>query len=257
MIRADDAGVGVDALSAAAGLEREVVHAGDLAHDAVHAVEDLQQALDGGVVLQRMEFRELRDARDVVVHLRAVFHGAGAHHVRRRVDAHGHLRQAGEVAYHRLLRDLRQARRGLAAECSGDAAGGLARDLDDLRLGRRREEAALAGRAELHDQRLGPAGGVELLDAARHDTASLRAAARRSMAARSWISVTQKRALWPRAGKAWLRSLPPMMPRRSRRLLMAATVFPVRSKLTTNSLKNAPLKSGAFTPLMRPRRSAA
>ena len=47
MIGTDDAGVGVDALSAAARLETELVHAGDLAHEAVHAVHDFEQALEG------------------------------------------------------------------------------------------------------------------------------------------------------------------------------------------------------------------
>src|SRR5262249_36641830 len=154
-------------------------------------------------------------------------------------------------------RRLRQARRRLAAQRGGDARCGLAGALGDLLVGRGRDDAALAGRTLLHDQRLGPARRPGLLDATPHGRTSLSAVTRPAMAARSWISVTQKRALWPRAGKAWLRSLPPTMPWRRRRLLIAATDLPVRSKFTTNSLKKAPVKCGAFTPLMRPMRSAA
>ena len=83
MVGADQAGVGVDALRPARRLKGEGIHARDLAHHAVEAVENLQRALQRVRVLQRMHVGEGRQARDVFVHLGAVFHGAGAHHVRR------------------------------------------------------------------------------------------------------------------------------------------------------------------------------
>ena len=192
VIGADQARIGVDALRPARGLESERVHARDLAHHAVEAVEDLQRALQRLRVLQGVDIGEARHARDIFVHLRAVFHGAGAHHVGGHIEAHGHLREPEEVPEHAVLRQCGQCRRRGAPYSLGQRCDDVANGLDDRVVHRRRQQAAPAFSADLVDQGLVPACGVEAASRAlAHRIASPSAETSLSISAAPCSSVTQ------------------------------------------------------------------
>ena len=189
---ADQAGVGVDALGSARRLEGEGVHAGDGAHHAVEAVEDLERPLQRLRVLQGVDVGEARQAGDVLVHLGAVFHGAGAHHVGGHVEAHGHLREPEEVPEHPVLGERGQRRRRGAADTLGQGGGDIADRIRDGLVHRRRQQAAPFRSADLVDQRLVPARRVEAGSRAlAHRTASPRAETSLSISAAPCSSVTQ------------------------------------------------------------------
>ena len=191
VIGADQAGIGVDALRAARRLEGERVHARDGAHHAVEAVEDLQRPLQRLRVLQRMNVGEARQARDILVHLGAVFHGAGAHHVGGHVEAHAHLRESEEVPEHPVLGQRRQRRRRGASHAVGQRTGNIADGIGDLLVHLWRQQAASAA-ADLVDERLVPARGVEAGSCpVGHRIASPRAETSLSISAAPWSSVTQ------------------------------------------------------------------
>ena len=63
VVGAGDAGVRVGRIGAAAGLEDELIHAGQLAQDQVEAVDDLQHALQRLLVLVRVQLGDLRPRR--------------------------------------------------------------------------------------------------------------------------------------------------------------------------------------------------
>src|SRR5262249_43749621 len=133
------------------------------------------------------------------------------------------------VAQHVVLRQLRQVgRRGPAHRRRHEIGAGLV-------AGRRDDRPAPAGRAELHHERLVPAGGGGGLP---HRVTPRSAVARRSTSSDVCTSVTQYSALWPSQSKSAERSLPPKMPWSSSARLISTTVLPVPSKRTTNSLKN-------------------
>ena len=180
----------VGGVGAAAGLEDELVHAGQLAQDPVEAVHDREHALQRVLGLQRVELGELRRA-ELLVDARVVLHRAGAEEA----DAHHPqrlLRQAQVVAQHLGLGELGQLRRVGAPHRFGHERLGGPDGGRDLRLDRGEEHATPARRAHLHDERLVPAGRVECATRlAAHEVTSSSASASRSMSGRLWTSVTQ------------------------------------------------------------------
>lgn len=133
-VGADQAGHGEDTLGAAAGLEGKAVHAGDLTHIAVGLIEDLQQALDGALVLERMVV--LNEAGQLVVDLGAVLHGAGAlADLNIHIGAQGLLGQTGVVAQYPVLGHLRQIDRSAPGHAGGDGGKAVAYLLGYLSAG--------------------------------------------------------------------------------------------------------------------------
>ena len=192
VIGADQAGVGVDALRPARRLERERVHAGDPAHYAVEAVEDLQRTLQGLGRLQGVDIGEARHARDIFVHLGAVLHGARAHHVGGHVEAHGHLREPEEVPEHAVLRQRGQRRRRVPPHAGRQRRGDIADGIDNRVVDLRRQQAASALPADLVDQGLVPARRVKAASRAlAHRIASPSAETSLSISAAPCSSVTQ------------------------------------------------------------------
>ncbi len=107
-----DAGVGVDGVRAAAGLQGDGLHAGDGLQVLAAIVDDLQQALQRLLVLPGVQVGVLVVAHELLVHLGAVLHGAGAFgDVGAEIHAQGHLREPQVVAQRLVLRDLRQVGR--------------------------------------------------------------------------------------------------------------------------------------------------
>jgi hypothetical protein len=177
-----------DELAVGAGgrMEREGVHAGDLAEEAFEPLEDLQVALDEVLGGEGMRSGEGGKGRKPLVDLGIVLHGAGAEGVEAQVDAVVLLGQPGEVTRDLGLGDLREvlelgAQRdpGQQVLRRGDVLGG--------QLG-----GPLAGRADLEDE-----GFADLLD---HDRTSWRARASRSISSFVLISVTQTRAAFGSSG---------------------------------------------------------
>ncbi len=160
-VAAHDARVGEHRVRAAAGLQREGVHAADRLQVLAGVVDDLEQALHRLLVLPRVHVGGLVPADQLLVHLGAVLHRAGAlADVAAEVHAERHLRVAQVVAQHLVLRHLGQLGGGRAAHPRGDVARGLTHSRGHVVFGERHEDAALAGRALLHDERLVPARGL-------------------------------------------------------------------------------------------------
>ena len=150
-----------DALGAAAGLEGEAVHAGDLAHILAGIVHDLHDALAGALVLQGMHLAHLGEIGKLVVDLGAVLDGAGAlADLDVHVGAEGLLRKAGVVAQHAGLGNFRKGRSLLALEELGQRVHAV-HGLGDLRVGLVDKDAALAVLAQLENNGLVPLGLVE------------------------------------------------------------------------------------------------
>ena len=160
-VGAHHAGVGVDGVRAAAGLQREGVHARDRLQVLTGLVDDLEQALQRVLVLPRMQVGHLVVAHQLLVHLGRVLHRAGAlGDVGAEVHAQRLLREAQVVAQHLVLRELGQRGRRVAAHAVGDVVAGVADGRRHVVLGERHHDAALAGVAHLDDQRLVPARRV-------------------------------------------------------------------------------------------------
>jgi hypothetical protein len=102
------------ALGAGGGLEGESVHAANPAQPPLELEEDFQDALAQGVGPQGVQGGEIRQHGHPVVHLRVVFHGAGAQWIKIRVDGEVKVRESGEVANHLRFRQFRQFRRFLS-----------------------------------------------------------------------------------------------------------------------------------------------
>ena len=121
---------------------------------------ELERALRGVVLDERMQLREARQPDDPLVDARVVLHRAAAERVEAGVDPEVARRELGEVAQHLRLGELGQARRALARE--------LGRHLGHGQVGLRDAEAAAARLRllvdQLHDERLHEP--VDLLDRA-------------------------------------------------------------------------------------------
>ena len=126
------------ALGARRGLEADRVEPGDLAEDPLEVPLQLERALRGVVVGERVEVAEAREPDEPLVDARVVLHRAGAERVEARVDAEVAARELGEMAQHLGLGELGKPRRGLAGE-------------------RRAGSRARAGRASARPGRAGPA----------------------------------------------------------------------------------------------------
>ena len=73
-----DRDIGIDGGRTGTGLQRESVHPRDLFEHLLEPIHDLQDALNGLYVLQRMDIRHLLSSGQLVIDLGAVLHGAGA-----------------------------------------------------------------------------------------------------------------------------------------------------------------------------------
>ena len=179
-------------------LERHPVHPGDLLQELFEAPHDLEDPLDGVLVLEGVELRHPRVAGEAVIHLRAVLHGAGAHaDGDPGVHADGFLREPVVVPHHVHLGQLRELRRGRSPDAVGEGGHRVADRVADTGFESRRKHAPGPGLPELEDERLVPARLVHpprqglRLDRPGHARTSASSAASRSMSAWLCISVTQ------------------------------------------------------------------
>ena len=190
VIRAHHAGVRIDALRAAGGLEREAAHAGDLSEHPLEAVEHLEHPLNRLVVLERMQVGDLRRANQLLVDLWAVLHRAGPEaEVDVDVVSERLLREAEIVAEDLRLAQLGQSWWLRAPERLRNPRRRIAGGRADRVLDLRDEQAALVWARELEQDRLVPARLVK--GAQRHRSTSASSAARRSMSPFVCTSVTQ------------------------------------------------------------------
>ena len=197
---ARDAGMRVGRVSPAAGLEHELVHAGQLAQDQVEAVQDLQRPLQRLLVLKRVNLRDFRAPRRGLRDGGVVLHRAGAEEADV-LHPQGHLGEVQVVAQHLGLGKLGEPWPVAATHGGGDERRGVADGPGDLGICRRVHLPAPAGMTELHDERLVPAGGVIVAQLDRgggvsagvvhEDRTLFKARTRCSMSSWEWISVTQ------------------------------------------------------------------
>ncbi len=148
-------------LRAAARLEGEPVHPGNLAHIPVGLIVDFEHPLYGRRVLKRVQL--LHAAGELLVDLGAVFHRAGTlPDLDVDIRAEYLLGQAQIVAEHPVLGNLGQVDPVFAFHACGQRANPL--DLrGDLFARLRHKDAALAGGTQLIDHRLIPLGLMEVL----------------------------------------------------------------------------------------------
>ena len=188
VVGARDHGVRVRGVRAAARLEDERVHARDAAQDQIEPVDELEHALQRLVVLVGVQLGDLGPRRELGREPRVVLHRArpeqaDAHHPERL------LREVQVVAQHLRLGQLGQRRADVRRIPSGTSASASPTSARDVGLGLVEDDAAAAGRAHLHHERLVPDGGV--VAAERHATTSATASASRSRSACVCTSVTQ------------------------------------------------------------------
>src|SRR5207249_8703390 len=159
----------------------EAIHAADRAQGALQVVHQPQAALRGELGELRVRLGEPGEARDLLVDLRVVLHGAGAERVETEVDGVVETGQTRIVARHL---DFAQLREPL------DLGAGVARvEIEALGLRhveRRQGKTPPSGSRYLEQELLrGP-------QAARLHQASLpSSSASRSISARGFVSVTQ------------------------------------------------------------------
>ena len=236
VVGAGHAGVRVGRVGAAAGLEHEPVHARQLAQ---HQVEAGTRSRAGpgsstgpGTGAPR---RSAAAATSCSCDARVVLHRAGAEEATRPSSRASPARGAGSAAGPRTRR-ARAARAARAAHARRDQARRATARRRPARLGDTTPRRP--GRAELHDERLVPAGGV-VAGQTRHSAITSRAAsARRSMSSgrvhlgdaveRALAEARERRRRGPGRRRSRARAAP---------ALISATVRPVPSKSTTNSLK--------------------
>ena len=104
------------ALAPRSGLKRHGIEAGHLEQDLLQVPLELEGALRGVILDERMELREPRQPDEPLVDPRVVFHRAAAERVEARVDPEVARRELREMAQHLRLGKLGQARRILAPE---------------------------------------------------------------------------------------------------------------------------------------------
>ena len=132
------------ALAPGRGLQRDRVEPRHLEQDVLQLPLELERALRGVVLDERMQVRESGQPDDALVDARVVFHRAAAERIEARVDAEVARRELREVAEHLRLGELRQASRLLARE--------LRRHLGHRQIGLRHAQAAAARLRLLVDQ---------------------------------------------------------------------------------------------------------
>ena len=142
-----------------------------------------------GVLLQRVQRREPRQRRHLLVHLRVVLHGAGAERVEVRVDRGVELREAHVVAHQVELRDLRQPRRLRAPQALREerVEVGLRHVEGRQRVRAAPGDAALEDRLRLVQRAVEGRGGILVHG---HPTTSESTKASRSMSRLVRFSVT-------------------------------------------------------------------
>ncbi len=136
------------ALAARRRLEADRVEPRHLAQDLLQLPFELERALHGFVVGERVQVAEAGQRRDALVHARVVLHRARAQRVEARVDPEVARRERREVAQHLRLGELRQARRRRAGELGRDGRN------RQLRARHREPAASRAGLLvdQLHDR---------------------------------------------------------------------------------------------------------
>ncbi len=172
MIGAHHQEAGKFALRARGRLQRHCGKAADLGKPLLQLVHQREIALHGVRVLQRMGFGEGRQAGDLLVDLRVVFHGAGAERIEPGIDPEIALGERKVMSHDIDLRQFRQL--AIRAQFVG-------RELSLWHVGRRQVDAVPAGHAQFVD---GRNCGVN------HRATSPSARTSRSMLARGFISVT-------------------------------------------------------------------
>jgi hypothetical protein len=135
------------ALRARGGLQRDGVHPGDLLEPLAELVHQRQGALRLRVGRHRVDAREARQPRHVLVHLGVVLHRARPQGIERAVHVVVLEGELDVVAHHLELRDLGEVRGAGAQRARGQHVGGSLGD-DRLRYGHAR--APLAGALEDH-----------------------------------------------------------------------------------------------------------
>ena len=114
-VRAEEHQPGQLALAPGRGLQRDRVEPRHLEQDVLQLPLELERALRGVVLDERMQVREPGQPDDPLVDARVVFHRAAAERIEARVDAEVARRELREVAEHLRLGELRQAS---AAPCA-------------------------------------------------------------------------------------------------------------------------------------------
>ena len=107
-VRGGDEQRGELALGPGRRLERDGRQPGDFGEELLHLVEELQHALGGGVVLERVEVGKPAQPGEPLVPLRVVLHGARPERVEVGVDRHVPGGQVRVMPHEVDLADLRQ-----------------------------------------------------------------------------------------------------------------------------------------------------
>ncbi len=194
MVGPHDGGCRVDRLAAARGLKADFIHSGDLPQEIPGLVHDLENPLDGRLVLIGMEFRHPGEATQLFVDLRAVLHRAGAHaDVVAHVVSHRHLRQPREVSQHLRLGHLGQVRGRRSSHVRGNQPLRLPNRSLDLVLRLGNQDAALSLDGQVHQKGFVPDLGVIVpeFDFFAHAVTSSRTLASFLRSFWVWVSDTQ------------------------------------------------------------------
>ena len=110
-VRVEEHQPGQLALAAGRGLQRHRVEPGHLEQDLLQLPLELERALRGVVLDERMQLREPRQPDEPLVDPRVVLHRAAAERIEAGVDPEVARRELREVPQHLRLRELGQARR--------------------------------------------------------------------------------------------------------------------------------------------------
>ena len=124
VVAAHDHKAGELAVGAGAGVQREVLHAGDGGESLVHLVVDLERTLHRRLVLQGVEPLEGGHGGYLLIDLGVVLHRAAAQRVEAGVNSEVHLGEVGVVARHVDLADLGKAGGLGTLQSCGDSLSG-------------------------------------------------------------------------------------------------------------------------------------